>query len=470
MKSKINLLNKTGFTLILALFFIVQAFSISVFSRNLSVQFSVNLLNPIEFITQNKNLSESEREEILLSVKNISQIAYNAFIFDNPIQSMWMDINQSQISVKNTGTKHGDGYLWKITSIQNTIPSLPNYSNPKKMTETLKKAIENISVEGQTLLEKVRFIHNYVCNINTYDLNAPHAYSAYGALIDGRSVCEGYAEAIKLLCDQNGIESILVFGSGITSAGNDNHMWNYIKMDDGNWYALDATWDDGKKISESYFLVGYDTVVDSINNITFSQDHLPSENISEDSSKKFTLPELSSKSYLENNPDGAASSATLYAPYRYYYNQLNNEQKNYYNTLLSVMPPEVSEADPSTDTSSTTTDSSIPETTVSDTTESDDLTSIESSYQTSETKDSENTTKKGSSKNTTDIDTTKSKGTTSDDSSLTTYESDSTQKTEEPDPNIGKFDFNGILRISVIVVLLAVILTGLIFIVTKFTH
>ena len=33
-------------------------------------------------------------------------------------------------------------------------------------------------------------------------------------------------------------------------------MWNYVQMDDGNWYLVDATWDVGTPPSSQYLLVG----------------------------------------------------------------------------------------------------------------------------------------------------------------------------------------------------------------------
>ena len=49
-------------------------------------------------------------------------------------------------------------------------------------------------------------------------------------------VCDGYAKAVKVVCDLLEIPSTLAIS--------ENHMWNNIKMDDGDWYNLDLTWDD----------------------------------------------------------------------------------------------------------------------------------------------------------------------------------------------------------------------------------
>jgi len=52
-------------------------------------------------------------------------------------------------------------------------------------------------------------------------------------------VCEGYARALKVLCDRVSIPCVLAEG---TARGGD-HMWNQVKMDN-EWYAVDVTWND----------------------------------------------------------------------------------------------------------------------------------------------------------------------------------------------------------------------------------
>lgn len=80
-------------------------------------------------------------------------------------------------------------------------------------------------------------------------------------------VCEGYARAFKVLCNQVGIPCVLVDGE----AGGP-HMWNNVQV--GNaWYAADVTWNDtGIPANlQTYLLVGAKTIIDGER---FDQSHL----------------------------------------------------------------------------------------------------------------------------------------------------------------------------------------------------
>ncbi len=52
-------------------------------------------------------------------------------------------------------------------------------------------------------------------------------------------VCEGYAKAFKVLCNQAGITCVISSGW----ANGEGHMWNLIKIDN-IWYGVDVTWND----------------------------------------------------------------------------------------------------------------------------------------------------------------------------------------------------------------------------------
>lgn len=97
---------------------------------------------------------------------------------------------------------------------------------------------------GMDDVEKALALHDYLavhCGYNWAVAagnpeEAPDTvYSAYGALVEGDAVCQGYALAYRLLLEEAGIPSAM-----LTSA---NHMWNLVQLG-GDWYHVDVTWDD----------------------------------------------------------------------------------------------------------------------------------------------------------------------------------------------------------------------------------
>lgn len=82
-------------------------------------------------------------------------------------------------------------------------------------------------------------------------------YNPAGAFLDdagtgSKLICEGYAKAFKILCDEEGIPCILICGA----AGNTGHMWNAVETNDGTWYFTDPTWSDsGSTVTPKYFMV-----------------------------------------------------------------------------------------------------------------------------------------------------------------------------------------------------------------------
>lgn len=97
--------------------------------------------------------------------------------------------------------------------------------------------------EDMTDLEKALVLHDFVAERCAYDWQTattgkrPHdrVGDAYGALVEGNAVCQGYTMAYKLLLNRVGIVS--------TTATGVNHIWNVLCLD-GEWYHVDVTWDD----------------------------------------------------------------------------------------------------------------------------------------------------------------------------------------------------------------------------------
>ena len=62
-------------------------------------------------------------------------------------------------------------------------------------------------------------------------------YTAYGALVRGKAVCQGYCLALTYLLDRVGVESYACTSTDLI------HAWNIVIVD-GEKYHVDATWDD----------------------------------------------------------------------------------------------------------------------------------------------------------------------------------------------------------------------------------
>lgn len=94
--------------------------------------------------------------------------------------------------------------------------------------------------------EKIKAAHDYIIDNSKYDCNIyddyeykDESYTAYGNLVLGVGVCEGYAKSLKYLLDKVGIENLIVIGS----TKDHKHAWNLV-MIDGEYYHIDLTWDD----------------------------------------------------------------------------------------------------------------------------------------------------------------------------------------------------------------------------------
>lgn len=106
--------------------------------------------------------------------------------------------------------------------------------------------------------DKIAYLHNWLLDNVSYDYSAasagiyndPEPYTAYGAIVSGKAVCQGYSHAMTLLCKKAGITCITVMGYKQGTP----HSWNYVKLI-GDFYLVDSTNDDGGGYKYRYFLI-----------------------------------------------------------------------------------------------------------------------------------------------------------------------------------------------------------------------
>lgn len=95
--------------------------------------------------------------------------------------------------------------------------------------------------------EKEKYVHDVLLEKATYNASANMNQSAYSALVNGHTVCAGYARAFQYLMIRLGIPTYYCAGSS-----GENHAWNIVKL--GNdYYNVDVTWDDASEGKYDYF-------------------------------------------------------------------------------------------------------------------------------------------------------------------------------------------------------------------------
>lgn len=115
-----------------------------------------------------------------------------------------------------------------------------------ELTKKVKSIVKKIIKDGMTTEQKTDAIQRYIAANCEYDYDtlklitdgknseekSPDSFTAYGALIKGKAVCQGYANAFKALADAAGVRNVIIFGvtnNGIPHSWNrvyDNKIWN----------------------------------------------------------------------------------------------------------------------------------------------------------------------------------------------------------------------------------------------------
>jgi len=116
------------------------------------------------------------------------------------------------------------------------------------------------------LQENVRYDKQELIASSSGRSKNPNSHNAYGALLNGLAVCDGFSSAFNLLAQKLGFECMLATGrSNHRSAGSVEHAWNIVKVKN-KCYHMDVTWDTNqynefKEHSYDYFALDDETSI-----------------------------------------------------------------------------------------------------------------------------------------------------------------------------------------------------------------
>lgn len=124
--------------------------------------------------------------------------------------------------------------------------------------ESMVASIRSDAGSDASVKELAKTANDAVCNAVTYDFcddedgsateESKYIRTAYGALVNGRAVCEGYSRLYKAVLNELGVKCELVSGYFLDGESFEPHMWNYVQDEEGRWYAVDVTMNDGHRL------------------------------------------------------------------------------------------------------------------------------------------------------------------------------------------------------------------------------
>ena len=259
---------------------------------------TVSLPNTLVHETETTDSSQwttEEAKEFWSLIFSSVTSARNAIDFDYP-ELFWLDSGNITVTISNIKVSRSlftGLYKMKISEIKLKPGIKEEYVDTDTVTEfynMLNDSVDNFVVEGDDRYSQVKYIHDYIATTVVYSLEAPYRDAATGLFTEPYAIlCEGYSKSFKILCDKLGIPCVVIPGN-LNPETNEGHMWNYVMMEDNEWYGVDCTWDDTKStvtpVKYNYFLKGSDS---------FNTNHTPDTLYAVTG---FVYPELSTADYV----------------------------------------------------------------------------------------------------------------------------------------------------------------------------
>lgn len=228
----------------------------------------------MEWSVQELGLSSVDDEKLEDALnKKVNEVldkVYTCLEMDLPFEMFWANNSWSWYWYQ----QHTDSTVW-ITSLTVSFDVSPDYRGSSKTTVDPAKIAQANAVKGKAEsivranagksdYEKLVAYRDEICALNTYNDDAYNALmkddSVYGNpwqliyVFDGNPrtnvLCEGYAKAFKYLCDLSDFDGDVACYIAEGTEGNDNHMWNVVRMEDGKFYIADITYSDNSRIGK----------------------------------------------------------------------------------------------------------------------------------------------------------------------------------------------------------------------------
>jgi transglutaminase/protease-like cytokinesis protein 3 len=110
---------------------------------------------------------------------------------------------------------------------------------------------------SEHLQKNVRYDKDELQSSSRGIVSFPLSHNAYGAIMNGKAVCDGFSSAFTFLAQKLGFQCMTVIGRSAYATTLIDHAWNIIKIRN-NFYHMDTSWDTRKfeefgEFSYAYF-------------------------------------------------------------------------------------------------------------------------------------------------------------------------------------------------------------------------
>lgn len=229
--------------------------------KELYNQIKSNLIKRNEEFTvrlySTKSLSNSAIKSSLL---DSLQAAMSDELSTSALDGDYIQFQWDRINYSTNGPQKANGkYYYDITIY---MRYRANAAEEKEVDKVVSSFVSSIDTSTMSDYDIIKTIHDFICSKTRYEKKAllfagtvsgafGYAFTAYGALVKGSSVCQGYSLAFYRLAKELGYSCRIAYSDPYEGC----HAWNIVELNN-QYYAVDTTWDDDNdKYSLDYFLV-----------------------------------------------------------------------------------------------------------------------------------------------------------------------------------------------------------------------
>ncbi len=145
-----------------------------------------------------------------------------------------------------------------------TITYFTTAEQEEELDAAVEELLNELDLYDEDDYHKIEGVYDYICDNVVYDFGNLEdesymlKYTAYAALMNETSVCQGYANLFYRLALELGVDT-----RSITGDAGGPHSWNIVQLN-SLYYNVDATWDAGSDTSYNFFLLSQDSFADHL--------------------------------------------------------------------------------------------------------------------------------------------------------------------------------------------------------------